>query len=303
MSLDADRLIDRRRLKRRLTFWRLAALVAVVALVAAVAGRYVEDVSDGHVARLAIEGIIIDDAARTAALEAVSKNRHAKALIVYIDSPGGSVVGGESLFRDLRAVAAAKPVVAVMGDLATSAGYMAAIGADRVFARAGSVTGSIGVIMQSADVTGLLDKLGIKPEIVKSAPLKAQPNPLEPFSPEAREATRAVVLDVFDLFVDLVADRREMARERVLELADGRVFTGRQAKASGLIDDLGGETEARRWLTEARGVAEGLPVRPVEIVREDGWWRRLIEAVVGKTVFSERLRLDGLVSVWHPEGR
>jgi len=303
MSLDADRLIDRRRLKRRLTFWRLAALVAVVAFVAAAAGRFVEDLSGGYVARLAVEGIIVDDAARTAVLKSVARDRRAKALIVYIDSPGGSVVGGEALFRDLRSVAEAKPVVAVMGDLATSAGYMAALGADRVVARAGSVTGSIGVIMQSADVTGLLDKLGIKPEIVKSAPLKAQPNPLEPFGPEAREATRAVVRDVFELFVDLVAERRGMARERVLDLADGRVFTGRQAVANGLIDGLGGEAEARQWLTEVHGVDEGLPARAVEIPRDDRWWRWLIESVVGKTVFSERLRLDGLVSVWHPEGR
>lgn len=303
MSLDADRLIDRRRLKRRLTFWRLAAIIAIVALIAAVAGRYADGLSGEYIAKLTVEGIILDDTDRTDAIAAIAEDDRAKALIVYIDSPGGSVVGGESLFRGLRAVAAAKPVVAVMGDLATSAGYMAAIGADRVFARAGSVTGSIGVIMQSADVTGLLDKLGIKPEIIKSAPLKAQPNPFEPFSREAREATRVVVADIFELFVDMVAERREMARERVLGLADGRVFTGRQAKANGLVDDLGGEAEARQWLTEARGVAEGLPVRPVEIARDDGWWRELLDSSVGKSVFSERLRLDGLVSVWHPDGR
>lgn len=303
MSLDADRLIDRRRLKRRLTFWRLAAIVAIVGLIAMAVGRYADGVSGAYVAKLTVEGIILDDADRTAALEAIGRDDRAKALVVYIDSPGGSVVGGESLFRGLRAVAAAKPVVAVMGDLATSAGYMAAIGADRVFARAGSVTGSIGVIMQSADVTGLLDKLGIKPEIIKSAPLKAQPNPLEPFSAEAREATRVVVADIFELFVDLVVERRNMAREQVLVLADGRVFTGRQAKANGLVDDLGGEAEARRWLAEVHGLPEELPTHPVEIAREDGWWRAFLESVVGKSVFSERLRLDGLVSVWHPDGR
>jgi len=303
MSLDADRLIDRRRLKRRLSFWRLAAIVAVVGLIAVAVGRYADGVSGAYVAKLTVEGIILDDAERTAALEAVGRDDRAKALVVYIDSPGGSVVGGESLFRGLRAVATAKPVVAVMGDLATSAGYMAAIGADRVFARAGSVTGSIGVIMQSADVTGLLDKLGIKPEIIKSGPLKAQPNPLEPFSAEAREATRVVVADIFDLFVEMVVERRDMAREDVLALADGRVFTGRQAKANGLVDDLGGEAEARRWLAEVHDVPEGLPAHAVEIAREDGWWRAFLGSVVGKSVFSERLRLDGLVSVWHPDGR
>lgn len=303
MSLDADRLLDRRRLKRRLTFWRIAAVIALVALVVGVAGRFKGVVSGAYVARLTVAGIILDDAERNAALDAVAADPQAKALIVAIDSPGGSVVGGESLYRSLRAIAAVKPVVAVMGDLATSAGYMTALGADRIFARAGSVTGSIGVIMQSADMTGLLDKLGIKPEIIKSAPLKAQPNPLEPFTASAREATRKVVMDIYDLFVDLVAERRAMPRETVLALADGRVFTGRQAKADGLIDEVGGEAEARRWLAEAKGVAAKLPVRSVEIARDDGLWRRLLDSSIGKAVFSERLRLDGLISVWHPDFR
>lgn len=301
MSLDADRLLDRRRLKRRLTFWRIAAVVALVALVVGVAGRFKGMVSGAYVARLSVEGIIVDDAARNAALDAVTVDGNAKALIVYINSPGGSVVGGESLYRSLRTVAAVKPVVAVMGDLATSAGYMTALGTDRIFARAGTVTGSIGVIMQSANVTGLLDKLGIKPEIVKSAPLKAQPNPFEPFTPPAREVIRQVVLDIFGLFVDMVAERRAMPREQVLGLADGRIFTGRQAKAEGLIDEVGGEVEARRWLDEAKGVAETLPTRRVEIAREEGVWRDLLDSAVGKAVFSERLRLDGLISVWHPD--
>lgn len=303
MSLDADRLLDRRRLKRRLTFWRIAAILVLIALAVVAAGRFRDVVPGAYVARLTVEGIILDDAERDAALEAVATDASAKALVVHINSPGGSVVGGESLYRGLRAVAAAKPVVAVMGDLATSAGYMTALGADRIFARAGSVTGSIGVIMQSADITGLLDKLGIKPEIIKSAPLKAQPNPFEPFTPPAREATRQVVMDIFGLFVDLVAERRAMPRETVMGLADGRVFTGRQAKSDGLIDEVGGEAEARRWLADAKGVAQTLPVRPVEIAREDGLWRRLLESSVGKVVFSERLRLDGLISVWHPDVR
>jgi len=301
MSLDADQWLDRRRLKRRLTFWRVAAILALIGLGIAAAGRFSGLVPRAYVAHLTIEGIILDDKARDDALDAVARDAGARALIVYINSPGGSVVGGESLFRGIRAVAAVKPVVAVMGDLATSAGYMTALGADRLFARAGSLTGSIGVIMQSADVTGLLEKIGIKPEIIKSAPLKAQPNPLEPFSDEARAATRSVILDVFDQFINLVVERRAIARDKVVALADGRVFTGRQALENGLIDDLGGEAEARQWLAESRSVAESLPVREVRIEREDELWRQLLDSAMGKAVFSERLRLDGLVSLWHPD--
>ena len=302
MSLDADRLIDRRRLKRRLTFWRLAAIVAIVGLIAAVAGRYADGVSGAYVAKLTVDGIILDDVGRIVELRKIADDDRAKALIVYINSPGGTVVGGESLYFSLREVAADKPVVAVMGDLATSAGYMVAIAADHIIAQSSSITGSIGVIIQSADLTGLLAKLGIKPEIIKSAPLKAQPNPLEPFSDEARDALRLVIADVFDMFVGMVEQRRDMAREEVLGLADGRVFTGRQARANGLVDQLGGLDEARLWLARFHGVSKDLPVRRVHIPRDDEWWRILLESAVGKSVFSERLRLDGLVSVWHPDG-
>ena len=128
-----------------------------------------------------------------------------------IDSPGGTVGGGEDLFRLLRRIAAKKPVVAVFGNLGTSGTYMTALGADRIFARKGSITGSIGVILQSADVTGLLEKLGVKSISVKSSPLKAQPNPMEPLSKDVRKATEALIEDLFSMFVDMVAKRRDLA--------------------------------------------------------------------------------------------
>ncbi|MFQ5619675.1 MAG: signal peptide peptidase SppA [Rhodospirillales bacterium] len=298
MSLDADQAIDRRRLKRRLTVWRIAAIVAVVVAVVAAVGRF--GVGANHVARLVVGGIIIDDPWRDDALAGIAEDDNAKALIVRIDSPGGTMVGGEALYTGLRAVAGRKPVVAVMGGTATSAAYMTALGADRILARAGSVTGSIGVIVQTADITGLLEKLGVKPEAIKSRPLKAQPSPLEPLTPKGREAARVVVLDLFELFVDMVEERRSLPRDTVLALADGRVFTGRQALANGLIDALGGEADARRWLAETHAIATSLPVKDVEIEHEGALWRDLIGGLAGKVLFSERLRLDGPISLWHP---
>lgn len=298
MSLDADQALDRRRLKRRLTVWRIAAVVAVVVAVVAAVGRF--GVGANHVARLVVGGIIIDDPWRDDALAEIAEDDNAKALIVRIDSPGGTMVGGEALFAGLRAVAGKKPVVAVMGGTATSAAYMTALGADHILARAGSVTGSIGVILQTADITGLLEKLGIKPVAIKSRPLKAQPNPLEPLTPEGRKAARVVVLDLFELFVDMVEERRNLPRDKVLALADGRIFTGRQAVANGLVDALGGEADARRWLAETHAIATSLPVKDVEIEHEGALWRDLIGGLVGKVLFSERLRLDGPISLWHP---
>jgi protease-4 len=300
MALDADSIIDRRRLKRRLTLWRVVAVVAVVLGIVAAVGRFSDLTAGAHVARLTVAGLIVEDQDRIDALEAARDDDSVRAVVVRIDSPGGSVVGGESLYLALRDTAAVKPVVVVMDELAASAAYMVALGADHIVARSGTLTGSIGVLMQSADVTGLLEKLGIKPEAVKSAPLKAQPNPLEPFTEDARQATRAVVMDMYDMFVDMVAERRGMERTRALALADGRIYTGRQALADGLIDTIGGEDAARRWLETAHEIKADLPIRDLEIGDEDDSWFGLARSLVGKTLLSERLTLDGLVSLWQP---
>jgi protease-4 len=160
MPLSADEVIDRRRLKRRLTLWRVIAVVAIVAIVVVAVGRFKDSgfASKDYVARVSVNGIITTNLTRNDALQRISNDKNAKALIVRIDSPGGTVVGGEDLFWSLRAISKQKPVVAVFGSLGTSGAYMTALGADRIFAREGSITGSIGVILQSTDLTGLLEK-------------------------------------------------------------------------------------------------------------------------------------------------
>lgn len=300
MAFDADIVIDRRRLKRKLAFWRIVAVTALAAAVLAVVATYQDRWGAPYIARLTVDGVITDDRDRDTALAALAKESAAKALIVRIDSPGGTVVGGEALFGRLRAVAAHMPVVAVMGELGTSAAYMIATACDHIIAHEGTITGSIGVILQTADMTALLDRLGIKPETIKSGALKAQPNPFEPFTPEAREATQKLVFDMHAMFVDMVAARRRLERDTVLEMADGRVFTGRQALANGLIDRLGGEEEARTWLHETHAIDRDLAIKDVEIVRPEQAVFDLLTKITGKALFVERLTLDGLVSVWHP---
>jgi protease-4 len=301
MSLDADYVVERRRLKRRLTFWRVLGVVALVAAVVAAAGRFDLRRQQDHVAQIAIGGLILDDPARDEAMKEVADDDKVKALLVKIDSPGGTYVGGEALYESLRQVGEKKPVVAIMGTTATSAGYMSALGSDHIVARSSTLTGSIGVILQTADVTGLLDKIGIKSVVVKSGPLKAQPNPLEKFLPAARKATEAIIADYFDMFVTLVAERRSLSREQVLKLADGRIFSGRQAKKAGLVDALGAEPEARKWLSETHKIADSLPVKEVKVKHEDEPWRDLFDSMIGKVMFSERLSLDGVIALWHPD--
>ncbi len=298
-AIASDTLIDRRRLKRRLSIWRVIAVLAVVAAAFLAIDPDSDPFGRPHVARIWVSGFISDDSDRDEAIRRLAENDDVRAVIVRIDSPGGAVGGGEGLYRALSTLAEKKPTVAVIGSLGTSAAYMAALAGERIFVRDSSVTGSIGVIMQSADITGLLEKLGVKPETVKSAPLKGTPSPLEPLTPAARAAAELVVLDLYDQFVDMVALRRKLDRPHALELADGRIFTGRQAKELGLVDESGGEPAARAWLEANKKVSRKL--RAVDIrPGESSSWVGAMTHALGKALFSERLRVDGPISVWHP---
>ncbi len=300
MAFDPDQLMARRRLKRQVGWWRVIAVVAVAAALVATGARFSGLAGGDVVMRLSVDGVILEDPARDAALARIARDDGVRALVVHINSPGGTVVGGEDLYNALRLVAEKKPVVAVMGTIATSAGYMTAIAADRLFARRGTITGSIGVIMQTTEITGLLERLGIKAEAIKSGPLKAQPSPLEALTPEARAASRDMVAAMFGFFVGLVEDRRPLSRAQVATLADGRVFTGSQAVDNGLVDEIGGEDAARAWLAETHDIPADLPMEDLEIDRDDGLLSEFVSGVSGKTVLSKALTLDGLVSVWHP---
>lgn len=303
MSYDPDALLDRRRLKRRLRIWQGVTILAVVGIVLASLQASGGLLRGDRIARIYVEGLIVRDDARSATLADLASDDSIRAVIVHIDSPGGTVVGGEDLYRGLRDIAEAKPVAAVMGTVATSAAYMAGIGADRVFVREGTVTGSIGVILQSANVVELLDKIGIEPVTIKSSPLKGTPSPVEPLSEDARDAAQVVVRDLYDFFVAIVAERRPLDGADVRRLADGRIFAGRQAVENGLVDAIGDERDAVAWMVESEGVPSGLPVDTVDAPAEaETLFERLL-GVSGKSLFSNALTLDGMVSLWQPAAR
>ena len=303
MSFAPDILVDRRRLKRQLAIWRVIAVLSGLAVVLAGVGRFTDLFEGRRVARFNVDGVILQDANRDRILDAVAGNDDYAALVVHINSPGGSVVGGEDLYNALRRVGERKPVAVVMGTLATSAGYMTAIAGDRIFARESSITGSIGVLFQTTDFTKLLEKLGVRAEAIKSSPLKAQPSPLEPLTDAGRAASRAVVEDMYEFFVDLVADRRNLPRQEALRLADGRVFTGRQAVSNRLVDAIGDERAARDWLETEHGIGTALPIEDVEPEERSLFLAGLASSLVEKSVISKALRLDGLISLWQPELR
>lgn len=304
MALEADTLLDRRRLKRRLVFWRLFSVVAGIGCLALALGGQGFVVNRAHIARLPVSGIITDDTQLTDAVTALAKDGSVKALIVAINSPGGSVAGGESLHGAIARVAAVKPVVVVMGGTAASAGYMIATPAARIFAREATLTGSIGVILENGDISGLLDKLGITADPIVSGPLKDQPSFVRPLSPQGREVLQGIVADMYDQFVTMVATGRHMDPDQVRKLADGRAYTGRQALKLGLVDAIGGETEARAWLDAEKQVSVSLPV--VNVSTRSFAERALADSLSGifvnlmKIVVAQGLSLDGAMALWQP---
>jgi len=303
MSLNADTLLDRIRLKQQVTKWRVVAIVIAVAALFMVVEKNSQfsPIKANYIARITIDGIITDDRDVSKLIETTREDSHAKAVLVWLDTPGGSAVGGQQLYLDLLKLSKAKPVVAVMRTMATSAGYMAALGTDRIVAREGSITGSIGVIMEAFEATELAEKLGIKPITIKSGPYKASPNPLEKFTPDQAVVMQAVIKDFFNWFVDIVTLRRNLPRDTVVTLADGRIYTGRQAIEAKLIDQLGGEDEAVEWLEKNRKITHGLDIKDVKVEKESGgFFESFSQMANGKFGANFLQRLDGLAAIWQP---
>jgi protease IV len=287
-------------------FWRTLAVVAVLAAILVAVRHAGIGVEGAHVAKLSVSGIITDDEQLNAAVEKLADDDSVKALIVSIDSPGGSVAGGESLHDAIAHVAEKKPVVTVMGGIAASAGYMIAVPADRIFARAATLTGSIGVLLEAPDFSGLLGKLGIDADTLVSGPLKNQPSFTHPLSPAGRQVLQSLVMSMYDQFVAMVAAGRHMDPDKVRQLGDGRAYTGTQALQLGLIDQIGGERAARAWLASAKGVSGSLPV---EDVTTDGFALRMFAGGIApifdgiwKTVISQSVSLDGAWAIWQRFG-
>ena len=304
MSLEVDLMMDRRRLKRRLLLWRVVAVLAVIAAGLLLVRPTRMAGGADYVARVSVDGLMMSDRKAVKALTEVLGDDRAKALVLSINSPGGSVTVGETLHALISRVAAKKPVVAVMGGTAASAGFMIAMPAQRIFARESTLTGSIGVLMQTGEISGLLKMLGISDETLVSGPLKNQPSLSRPMSPQGREVMQGLVDDLYDQFVAIVAKGRSMEPTRVRELADGRAYTGRQALKLGLIDAIGGEKEARAWLAAEKGVAESLDIREIkaETLKErlfaddaEGIFNSLV-----KTLLSQSVSLDGGWALWQP---
>ena len=320
MSLDADAIVDRRRMRRKLTFWRVSALTIALAALVGVAVAFVPGsrlIPPGnYIARVTVQGLIRGNQDRVEALERLAKS-HARAVILHIDSPGGTTAGSEQLYDALRALQAKKPTVVVVDGLAASGAYIAALSCDHIIAQDTSLVGSIGVLFQYPNFTQVMKTIGIQMEEIKSSPLKAAPNGFEPTSPEARAAIAAIVTDSYAWFKDLVKSRRKMTDAQLAAVSDGRVFTGRQGVGLKLVDGLGNEKTALAWLEKEKKIPASTPVRDYSLeprfselsfLHVAAWTFEAVglSAVAhrieawGAVQAVERLNLDGLLALWHP---
>jgi len=320
MTFETEAVLDRRRLRRRLSLWRVLAVVAGLLAVGLLLFSSADSaglIERRQIARVTLEGIITEDRDQLRMLQKIGEAKHVAAVILVVNSPGGTTAGGEALFEALRSLAKTKPVVAQFGTIATSAAYIAGLATDQIVARGNTITGSVGVIFQWAEFSQLLEKLGIRVNEIKSGPLKANPSPFQPMDEAGRAATEQMVAESQRWFVGLVRTRRGIDTKGVPGLEQGRVFSGRDALTHKLIDQIGGEPEAVKYLEEQRSVPKGLKVVDWKVTRDSDWGllRLVTQALarvipgggdLARVVSDDRLaslRLDGLLSIWHGSER
>jgi protease-4 len=317
--LETETVLDRRRLRRSVTFWRAAGLIALAIAIGVLTigtDKLATLAGEKQIARIQINGTITEDRDQLKMLKNIADNDAVAGVLVYVNSPGGTTTGGEALYEGLRAVAKKKPVVAQFGTVAASAAYIAGLATDHIVAHGNTITGSVGVIVQWPEVVELLDKIGVKVNEVKSGALKASPSPFETVDDASKNVAQGMVNDGFKWFVNLVETRRHIKAAAVPGLLDGRIFSGREALQYKLIDQIGGEDEAVNWLKTVKKVPKDAKVVDFKpgsgtglgfagmssgIVR---WLFGSTAAEIGNFLAQDRtistLGLDGLLSVWHP---
>jgi protease-4 len=319
MSLETEIVLDRRQLRRRLSLWRG---LAITGLVIALGGYMLSaDETSGvfakkHLARISFAGTITESRAELEMLRKIRDAKNVAGVIVFVNSPGGTTTGGEAIYEELRKVAEKKPVVAQFGTVAASAGYIVGLGADHIVARGNTVTGSVGVLMQWPEVGELMGKIGVKMNEVKSGELKASPSIFAPADQPALGVVREMIDDGFRWFASLVETRRGIKVADIPGLEQGRIFSGREALAKKLVDEIGGEPEAKRWLEEKRGVEKDLSVIDWRPASSESWGLsasvstafgnlfgaegRQVAEFMARTRAFGTLGLDGMLSVWQP---
>ena len=249
-----DKFINVLHLKKVLCRWRSVAILFLLIILALLPYvdiyniSFIKRVGGTTIARIHVSGVIDENHERDKLIDKIKEDNNIHGVIIHIDSPGGTFVGGETLYNSLRALSAKKHVVAVMGNVAASGAYMAAIAADYIIAHNGTITGSIGVLMQSFEITELANKIGINFRSLKAGEFKGSLSPFTKMSDQSNLLVQEMLDSGYNYFVSLVAKRRGMSVSEARTRADGKIYTGQQALLLSLIDQIGGEVEAINWL-------------------------------------------------------
>ncbi len=230
----------------------------------------------GKIGVIPIEGIIGDSEELVEQINEFAEDRGIKAVVLRINSPGGGVAPSQEIYQAVRELKKKKKVVASMGAVAASGGYMIAVAADRIVANPGTITGSISTVMHYANVEELMKKVGVRSSVVKSGKFKDIGSPSREMTAEEKSLLQAIVDDIYDQFVRTIAENRKLPLQKIFELADGRIFSGRQAKDLGLVDDLGGLQDA----IQLAGKLSGMEGRP-EIVRGEKKKTTFLKYLIG----------------------
>ena len=236
---------------------------------------------------LQIEGTIDDSRVVLGELKRFKEAPWIKAIVVRIDSPGGAVAPTQEIFDEIQKTQKGKPIIASMGSMATSGGYYIASACEKILANPGTLTGSIGVIMQLNNIEELMKKIGVRGYNIKSGVNKDIGSPFQPLSPEGREILQSLVDNVHSQFVSAVAEGRGMSEAEVRKLADGRVYSGAQAKELGLVDQFGTLDDAIEFAAKRAGLEEN-PTVYYSSPEQERWWERIWFAAMGTRLPSSR---------------
>lgn len=280
--MNPEYLLERISLKKKLSSWRLASLFLLGLLIGFFFKTDVDPASvykGGYIARVRIEGVMLNDMDSIKKLRDIESNTAIKGVVISIDSPGGSAVAGEEYFDAIRHIAKSKPVVSVLQQVAASAGYLAASASDYIVAHKFTLTGSIGAIMQTYEVTELADKLGIKFINIKSSPLKASPNPFEKYTPEIAATQEELIQSAFKEFYDIVKSRRNLSDKEMKKVGNGRLFSGAEALKMKLIDEIGNESNAISWMHTNHNIDPSLSVKDYEIYKKANKLDKILDSI------------------------
>jgi protease IV len=236
-----------------------------------------------HVGVVTVEGVLRDSQDIVRQVEEFSRDEGIKAVVVRIDSPGGGVTPSQEIYESLVELKTKKRIVVSMGSVAASGGYLIACAADKIVANPGTITGSISAIMHFANAEELLKKIGLKSSTVKSGKFKDIGSPTRPMTPEEKALIQALVDDTYDQLLDVIARDRKIPKEALRKIADGRIFTGRQARKLGLVDDLGGMDYAVRLAGKISGI-KGKPEVAYPTKKKSTLWELILQQTISTLV-------------------